>query len=131
MFESDIFLFTSDRQEGWGAVLNEAMASGCVCFANIAAGSTRFLIKQGFNGFSYRNLNQLKKMILEAINNKESLLNISLNATKTILGTWNANVAAENIIGLYTSIKSGIEIQKKYINNGPGTLIVSKTTNKI
>ncbi|MDE6063414.1 MAG: glycosyltransferase family 4 protein, partial [Lachnospiraceae bacterium] len=29
MEQADIFLFTSDYREGWGAVLNEAMNSGC------------------------------------------------------------------------------------------------------
>ena len=29
MEKAQIFLFTSDYKEGWGAVLNEAMNSGC------------------------------------------------------------------------------------------------------
>ena len=29
MEKADIFLFTSDRREGWGAVANEAMNSAC------------------------------------------------------------------------------------------------------
>ncbi|MBO6297416.1 MAG: glycosyltransferase, partial [Lachnospiraceae bacterium] len=33
MERSDIFLFTSDEKEGWGAVLNEAMNSGCMVIA--------------------------------------------------------------------------------------------------
>ena len=35
MMEScDIFLHTADRNEGWGAVVNEAMANACVVVAN-------------------------------------------------------------------------------------------------
>jgi glycosyltransferase involved in cell wall biosynthesis len=30
MEKENIYLFTSDQQEGWGAVLNESMNSGCV-----------------------------------------------------------------------------------------------------
>ena len=34
MMAADIFLFTSDYREGWGAVLNEAMNSGCAVIAS-------------------------------------------------------------------------------------------------
>ncbi|MDE5679415.1 MAG: glycosyltransferase, partial [Lachnospiraceae bacterium] len=39
MEQADIFLFTSDYREGWGAVLNEAMNSGCAVVANCAVGA--------------------------------------------------------------------------------------------
>ena len=39
MEEAGIYLFTSDRQEGWGAVLNEAMNSGCAIVASHSIGS--------------------------------------------------------------------------------------------
>ena len=48
-----IFCFTSDKNEGWGAVLNEAMSSGCCPVSSIATGSTPYLIKDGVNGFSF------------------------------------------------------------------------------
>lgn len=34
MEKENIYLFTSDRQEGWGAVLNESMNSGCAVVAS-------------------------------------------------------------------------------------------------
>ena len=34
MEKASIYLFTSDRQEGWGVVLNEAMNSGCAVVAS-------------------------------------------------------------------------------------------------
>ena len=54
MEQSEIFLFTSDREEGWGAVLNEAMNSACAVVASDAAGSTNFLVVDGENGFLYK-----------------------------------------------------------------------------
>lgn len=42
MERAGIFLFTSDRQEGWGAVLNESMNSGCAVVASHAIGSVPF-----------------------------------------------------------------------------------------
>jgi glycosyltransferase involved in cell wall biosynthesis len=54
MEEAGIYLFTSDRQEGWGAVLNESMNSGCAVVASHAIGSTPFLISDGQNGLIYQ-----------------------------------------------------------------------------
>ena len=42
MEAADIFLFTSDFNEGWGAVLNEAMNSACAVVASHAIGSVPF-----------------------------------------------------------------------------------------
>ena len=42
MEKADIYLFTSDFNEGWGAVLNESMNSGCAVVASHAIGSVRF-----------------------------------------------------------------------------------------
>ena len=47
MEAANIFLFTSDQNEGWGAVLNEAMNSGCAVVANETIGSVPFLMKKG------------------------------------------------------------------------------------
>ena len=47
MEQAGIFLFTSDRKEGWGAVLNEAMNSGCAVAASEAVGSVPDLGKDG------------------------------------------------------------------------------------
>ena len=40
MEDGDIFLFTSDHLEGWGAVANESMANGCVLVASDAIEAT-------------------------------------------------------------------------------------------
>ena len=54
MENSEIFIFTSDRNEGWGAVLNESMNSACAVVANSAIGSVPFLLTDGENGYMYR-----------------------------------------------------------------------------
>lgn len=53
MNKSNVYLFTSGKQEGWGVVLNEAMNSGCIVIANRNAGSAPFLIEDGVNGIIY------------------------------------------------------------------------------
>ena len=55
MEKSRIFVFTSDRREGWGAVLNEAMNSGCAVIASHEIGSVPFLIDDNKNGLIYEN----------------------------------------------------------------------------
>ena len=55
MEEADIFLFTSNYLEGWGAVLNESMNSGCAVVAGHGIGAVPFLIKHGENGMVYKN----------------------------------------------------------------------------
>ena len=53
MEKSQIYLMTSDRQEGWGAVVNEAMNSGCMVIGTLEAGSVPYLISNGENGLYY------------------------------------------------------------------------------
>ncbi|NLX74757.1 MAG: glycosyltransferase family 4 protein [Synergistaceae bacterium] len=55
MEKANIFLFTSDRQEGWGAVLNESMKSGCAVVGSKTIGSVPFLINHEENGLIYSN----------------------------------------------------------------------------
>ena len=50
MKKTNIFLFTSNRREGWGAVLNEAMSNGCAVVASHAIGAVPFLINHQKNG---------------------------------------------------------------------------------
>ena len=54
MEKSEIYLVTSDRKEGWGAVVNEAMNSGCAVVADHMIGAAPWLIRQGENGRMYR-----------------------------------------------------------------------------
>ena len=51
MCEADIYLATSDYNEGWGVVVNEAMTAGCALVASSAMGSVPYMIKNRDNGF--------------------------------------------------------------------------------
>ena len=53
MRNQDIYVFSSGRGEGWGAVLNEAMGQGCAIIANVDAGSTLELIEPEISGFTF------------------------------------------------------------------------------
>ena len=51
---SHIHLFTSNHLEGWGAVVNEAMNSGCAEVGNSQVGAIPYLIKHKQNGLIYK-----------------------------------------------------------------------------
>ena len=106
MEEASIFLFTSDRNEGWGAVLNEAMNSGCAVVTSHAIGSVRFLIKDGENGLIYQsgNLNDLYAKVIYLIDNTEKREELGNKAYSTIADSWNAETAAERFKELVEAI---------------------------
>lgn len=105
MEKHDIFLFTSDKNEGWGAVLNESMNSGCAVVASHAIGSVPFLIDDGLNGMIYKdgNTDDAYKKVLTLIQDRELLNRISLQAYKTISEKWNAKIAAKRFLNLASS----------------------------
>jgi glycosyltransferase involved in cell wall biosynthesis len=111
MERSDIYLFTSDQNEGWGAVLNEAMNSACAVVANDQIGSVPYLIKDGANGLVYSkgNIDHLYRRVKELIDNPERRESIAINAYKTMADTWNADVAAERLITLANDLIQGRE----------------------
>lgn len=109
MEKSEIFLFTSDRNEGWGAVLNEAMNSGCAVVASHEAGSVPYLAQNGENALVYEsgNYQMLAEKIMFLLNEPEKRKQISLAAYKTIVEEWNATVASERFINLINHICDG------------------------
>ena len=97
MEQSQIYLFTSDRGEGWGVVLNEAMNSGCACVASYSAGSTPFLIKDGENGLIYKddNTDELYNKTKLLLNDNKLLDKIAKNGYETIINEYNPENAAK------------------------------------
>jgi len=102
MEKADVFLFTSDRQEGWGAVLNEAMNSGCAVVADHMIGAVPYLICQGYNGRIYRDgdrqalFEETERLILNPRMRDE----LGRKAYKTIAEVWNPQNAAERLTEL-------------------------------
>lgn len=109
MEDADIFLFTSDFNEGWGAVLNESMNSGCAVVASHAIGSAPFLIRDGENGFIYKNGDEgkLYERVVQLINNPELRERLGRNACRTLENIWNAEVAAERFFQLSQALLDG------------------------
>lgn len=102
MEKAQIFLFTSDYQEGWGAVLNEAMNSGCAVVVNHALGAAPYLMQHGKNGLVYQNgyLQECIDHTLLLAGTPKVCEQLAQNAYATITKTWNAGQAAEHFLKL-------------------------------
>lgn len=109
MERSSIFIFTSDYREGWGAVINEAMNSGCAVVACKAAGSVPFLITNQTNGliFNVGDQETLNASVKKLVEDRDFCQTLGRNAYTTIQKTWNARVAAERLLILIDSLKKG------------------------
>ena len=114
MENSEVFLFTSDKKEGWGAVLNEAMNSGCAVIASHEIGSVPYLIKDKKNGFIFENgnLNDLYNKTKMLLDNNILSKKIGMEAYNTMINLWNPEIAAKRLINFckdllqYKRIKS-------------------------
>ena len=113
MEESEIFLFTSDKNEGWGAVLNESMNSGCAVVASDAIGSVPYLLNDGENGLTYKSgkVKDLYKKVKWLLDNPDKRKEMGEKAYQTLVETWNAETAAERLLALIEDIQKGEEIR--------------------
>ena len=109
MEQSQVFLFTSDRNEGWGAVLNESMNSACAVVASRAIGSVPFLVEDGVNGDIYEdgNTDDLYRKVKALLDDPARRVQKSKNAYTTITEEWNAEVAAERFVALFNELQGG------------------------
>lgn len=109
MEKSSIFLFTSNKQEGWGAVLNESMNSGCAVITSHAAGSSKFLVEDEENGLIYEagNVEMLTDKLKSLLDSPEKTKKLGENAYKTIIEKWNPETAAMRFIILAKAILNG------------------------
>lgn len=114
MEKADIFLFTSDFNEGWGAVLNESMNSGCAVVASHAIGSVPFLLKHGVNGMIFKSGDEIELLnqVMQLCDDEELRINLGRQAYKTLSEEWNASNAALNFLKLSDAIinKKTVEI---------------------
>ena len=105
----DIFLFTSDRNEGWGAVANEAMSNGCVLVGSDAIGSVPFLVKDGENGCVFKscNLDSLINKVEYLLNNRTEIRRLAINGYLTMKTVWSPENAARNLMTLIDDLRNG------------------------
>lgn len=118
MQDGDIFLFTSDRLEGWGAVANESMSNGCVLVASDAIGSTPYLVKHKETGMIFRScdLESLYEQVKYLLDNPDARKQISEAGRESMVKLWSPANAAKSLLQLIEDLKSGRETS---IKEGP------------
>ncbi len=126
MREHEVFLFTSDQNEGWGAVANEAMSNGCVLVGSDKIGSVPFLVEDGKNGFQFRSANKntgfKRKLVVDhdalksLVSRVEWLLShrdesrlLAIEAYKTMSTIWSPKNASKNLVCLINDLQHGKE----------------------
>ena len=118
MREHKIFLFTSDRHEGWGAVANEAMSNGCILVGSDAIGSVPYLIRNGVNGLMFEscNIDSLEQQVASLLDNPEICFKMRKEAVLTMKNVWSPVCAANNLLALIDDLLNGRDCS---IKEGP------------
>lgn len=121
MERSRILLFPSDHGEGWGAVVNEAMNSGCAVVAGNEAGAVPFLIRDGENGIICESGHpeQFLSALTELLHDRERTADLGKRAGETIADTWNAGEAAGRLVKLCGGIAEGQGLALAAKDDGP------------
>lgn len=109
MEKCQIHIFTSNHLEGWGAVVNEAMNSGCAVVANVQAGAVPYLIRHRENGMIYSggSYEKMEEAVLFLLKNPNEIERLGENAYETISRLWNAPYAAKELLRMIKELKEG------------------------
>lgn len=109
MEKCHIHLFTSNHLEGWGAVVNEGMNSGCVEVVDARVGAAPYLIRHGENGLLYQNgsYDEMEKLVVDLFENWEERRYMGRAAYETIRDVWNAEYAAAALLRFTDRLQQG------------------------
>lgn len=120
MEHSEIFLFTSDRREGWGAVLNESMNSGCAVVASHVIGSVPFLLQHGENGLIYKDgdFEDASANVKFLLDHPKQAHAYGRRAYFAMTEQWNAENAAERLLLLSEALLRGEKYPDLFVS-GP------------
>ena len=104
-----IHLFTSNYLEGWGAVVNEGMNSGCAEVVNVEVGAAPFLIQHKKNGLVYKDgsYEDMERQVKYLLENPLDGTKMGIAAYETIATQWNAKEAANRLLKFYENWKQG------------------------
>ena len=108
MRELDIYVFPSNRKEGWGAALLEAMDKGCAVIANEAAGSTLEVVQHEVNGLVFKDddVERLSQCLSRLILDEDERRKFGLEAWRTIQN-WSPSSGARRLVKLIDALRSG------------------------
>ena len=118
MREHEIFLFTSDKNEGWGAVANESMSNGCAVVGSDAIGSVPYLVENGVTGYRFESgdVDSLCRKVKLLFDHPENLLEMQKNAYSIMQKIWSPANAAKSLLQLIDDLNNGKDTS---IKEGP------------
>ena len=130
MRKHELFIFTSDKNEGWGAVANESMSNGCVLVASDGIGSSPYLIEEGQTGMSFcspkvsssfghpdmKALDALCEKVAYLLDHPQERIAIRKHSLALMQDVWSPKVAAERLLVLMDCLQKG---QETMFENGP------------
>lgn len=118
MEKADVFVMTSNKLEGWGSVIYEALSAGDAVIASHAAGATPFLIEDGVSGFIFKSgsVQSLEEKLERLLKDKELVRSLGKAAYENMREYWNPDTAAIRIIELSESMLKG---EKRVFEKGP------------
>jgi glycosyltransferase involved in cell wall biosynthesis len=104
-----VYVLPSNAYEGWGAVVNEAMAEGCVVIASNAAGSAGSIIRHGDNGllFAPGDWQRLGDLLCAVAGDEEMRARLARAGQECIVGNWSPKVAADRLLTVARSLLAG------------------------
>ena len=113
-----MLLFTSDQNEGWGAIANEAMSNGCTLIGSNKIGAVPYLVKDGLNGLIFKscNINSLYIKVKSLIDNQSLRESLALRAYHDMSQTWSPECATQRFLKLVEVINNGVVTP---FNEGP------------
>lgn len=109
MEKCHIHIFTSNYLEGWGAVVNEGMNSGCVEVVNVQVGAAPYLIRHGENGLIYPDgrYDKMEALVLDLFEHWAQRKGMGRAAYETIRDMWNAEHAAKELLRFAEGLERG------------------------
>ena len=118
MEKAKIFICTSNKEERWAVVINEAMNSGCAVNAYKYIGAVPFLIDNK-NGLEYLNFKDFYNKTKYLLDNKKECEKLGKSAYEAISKLWTAKVAALNFDKM---IKCIIKNKENEVKEGAGSI---------
>lgn len=127
-----IHLFTSNHLEGWGAVVNEGMNSGCVEVANSQVGAVPYLIEHGVNGLTFpdNSYQEMEKLVIDLFDNWEERKQMGYAAYRTIVNEWNSEHAAAVLMNFVEGYMAGKMVLPKSGPLSPAPVISPRRTHR-
>jgi glycosyltransferase involved in cell wall biosynthesis len=102
MRQHHVYVLSSNGYEGWGAVVNEAMAEGCAVIASETTGAGKTMIRHGKNGllFPARDWKKLGELLCIAGSDESQRIRLAQEGQRTIADIWSPAVAAKRFFAV-------------------------------